>query len=127
MTASLYKLYERKAGFIKVLLIGYIGAIGVATLSDCVFPFFGESILGVAIPAHADLHEHDEAPVHNHEQEQDTRHEHSSESETGGKIYSIRRQLHLSRIGIWSILPHCWGFSLHISDREPDSRTLDMF
>ena len=46
VTASLYKLYEKKAGFVKVLLIGYIGAIGVATLSDCILPFFGESIFG---------------------------------------------------------------------------------
>jgi len=64
VTASLYKLYEGKASIVKILLVGYIGSIGIATLSDCVLPFFGESILGVAIPVHADLHEHDEAPGH---------------------------------------------------------------
>lgn len=62
VTASLFRLYERKASFLKVMIIGYIGAVGVATLSDCVLPFFGESLLGVAVPAHADLHEDEEGP-----------------------------------------------------------------
>ena len=72
VTTSLYKLYEGKAHIVKILLVGYFGSIGVATLSDCVLPFFGESILGVAIPVHADLHEHDSAAGHDNEVEQDT-------------------------------------------------------
>src|SRR4030042_6510153 len=71
VTASLYKLYEGKVSLVKILLVGYFGSIGVATLSDCVLPFFGESILGVAIPVHADLHEHDAAAGHENEVEQD--------------------------------------------------------
>jgi hypothetical protein len=59
VTASLFRLHEKKKGFLVVLLVGYFGAIGVATLSDCVLPFFGETMLGVAIPTHA--HEHSEA------------------------------------------------------------------
>jgi hypothetical protein len=59
VTASLFRLHEKKMGFLVVLLVGYFGSIGVATLSDCVLPFFGESMLGVAIPTHA--HEQDEA------------------------------------------------------------------
>jgi hypothetical protein len=72
VTASLFRLHERKTGFLVILVVGYIGAIGTATLSDCVLPYFGESMLGVAIPTHAAEHadpaapgeidEHDSAP-----------------------------------------------------------------
>jgi hypothetical protein len=111
VTASLYKLYEGKAGFVKILIVGYVGSIGVATLSDCVLPFFGESILGVTIPVHADVHEHDEASNHSHEVEQDShsldedvQHEHTSESETGEKKHSIRKRLHLGFIEDWYLV-----------------------
>jgi hypothetical protein len=56
VTASLFRLHEKTKGFIIVLLIGYFGSIGVATLSDSIIPFFGESILGVAIPTEAQVH-----------------------------------------------------------------------
>jgi hypothetical protein len=58
VTASLFRLYEKRMSFLVVLLIGYVGAVGVATLSDCILPFFGESILGVAVPAHGAEHSH---------------------------------------------------------------------
>ena len=111
VTASLFKLYESKASFVKVLLVGYIGSIGVATLSDCVLPFFGESILGVAIPVHADLHEHDSAVGHGNELGQDThnhdeqiQHEDGSESELGRKTPGIRARLHLGFIEDWYLV-----------------------
>ncbi len=71
VTAALFRLHDKKASVLKIVVIGYLGAIGVATVSDCVLPFFGESLLGVAIPTHADLHQHehahgDEAPAHDH-------------------------------------------------------------
>jgi len=94
VTASLYKLYVKKAGFLRILIIGYIGAVGVATLSDCVLPFFGESILGVAIPVHADLHEHDEYVDH----------EHDSESELSQESHSIRARLHLGFVEDWYLV-----------------------
>ena len=111
VTASLYKLYESKAGFLKILIVGYIGAIGVATLSDCVLPFFGESFLGVAIPVHADLHEHDEEPSLDNEVKQDAHGhdehvhlENGSESELSQKIHSIRARLHLGFIEDWYLV-----------------------
>ena len=111
VTASLYKLYEGKAGLIKILIVGYFGAIGVATLSDCVLPFFGESILGVAIPVHADLHEHDEATGHDDEVGQDA-HDHDeqvhvedgSELEMSEKAPGIRARLHLGFIEDWYLV-----------------------
>jgi hypothetical protein len=58
VTASLFKLHESRKSFWVVLIIGYIGAVGVATLSDSILPYLGESFLGVAVPTHASLHEH---------------------------------------------------------------------
>ena len=58
VTSALFTLYKKKTSFIAVLIVGYVGAIGVATLSDCVLPFFGESILGVAVPVHSHSDEH---------------------------------------------------------------------
>ena len=67
VTASLFRLYEGKRGFLAILLVGYFGALGIATLSDCVLPFFGESILGVAVPVHG--HDHEATADHEHESE----------------------------------------------------------
>jgi hypothetical protein len=65
VTASLFKLHEKGRGIVAVLVVGYIGSVGVATLSDSVLPFFGENLLGVAVPTEARVHEmaggHDEA------------------------------------------------------------------
>jgi hypothetical protein len=107
VTASLFKLYKKKAGFLSVLLVGYFGAIGVATLSDCILPFFGESILGVAIPVHADLHSHDETDGHDHEELEDAHnhdegeeHVHAQETESP----HIRARLHLGFIEDWYLV-----------------------
>jgi ABC-type transport system involved in cytochrome c biogenesis permease subunit len=56
VTASLFSIYEKKKSFLTILMIGYIGSIGTATLSDSIIPFYGESILGVAIPTEAEVH-----------------------------------------------------------------------
>ena len=59
VTAALFEIHRRAKNFVLILIVGIVGSIGVATLSDCIIPFFGEEILGVAIPKHADLHVHD--------------------------------------------------------------------
>lgn len=102
VTASLYKLYEGKVGIVKILLVGYIGSIGIATLSDCVLPFFGESMLGVAIPVHADMHEHDEVPGHSNDE--NIHHENGSESESSEGTPGIRARLHLGFIEDWYLV-----------------------
>ncbi len=58
VTASLYRLHEKGKRFLIVLLVGYIGAVGTATLSDCVLPYFGEGLLGVSVPTEAKVHGH---------------------------------------------------------------------
>jgi len=76
VTASLFALYQKKRNFLAILLVGYVGAVGVATLSDCVLPFFGESILGVAIPVHG----HSQEAAAEHEREAEA--EHATEAQT---------------------------------------------
>lgn len=86
VTASLFKLHEKRLGFLVVLVVGYVGAIGVATLSDSILPFLGENFLGVAVPTHASLHEHGDSsePAAVHEDE----HEHEADVHGHGpRIY----------------------------------------
>ena len=90
VTASLFKLHEKKRNFLTVLVIGYVGAIGVATLSDSILPYLGEDFLGVAVPTHGSLHEHEgEAePEAVHDQEGDHDHAaHAHEHEGEPRIY----------------------------------------
>lgn len=45
VTASMYKLHKEKTEFWKMILIGYIGSVGIATLSDSIIPYIGEFLL----------------------------------------------------------------------------------
>lgn len=81
VTAALFEIHRKASNFLLICVIGYVGSIGVATLSDCILPYFGQSILGAAIPTHAALHSdeaHDEhaavvVPEHNTDIEHDHR------------------------------------------------------
>lgn len=58
VTAALYKNYRGKprhsrTGMLMVVLVGYFGSIGIATLSDCLVPYWGELLLGME---HAHAH-----------------------------------------------------------------------
>jgi len=77
VTAALFENHRKAKNFFVILIIGVVGSIGVATLSDCILPFFGETILGAAIPAHSAMHE-EEAESHTVDQDHDI-HEHSEE------------------------------------------------
>ncbi len=52
VTASIYRNYRARAkhnrtGALAVIAIGYFGSIGIATLSDCLIPHWGELLLGM--------------------------------------------------------------------------------
>ncbi|UCD48852.1 MAG: hypothetical protein JSW27_15105 [Phycisphaerales bacterium] len=120
VTASLFKLYDKKASLLKIVVIGYLGAIGVATVSDCVLPFFGETILGVAVPTHGALHEHEGAHEHNaeapidthtpyveldeHDHEAESHEAHAAEDEPEAETESLRDRLHLGFIEDWYLV-----------------------
>lgn len=98
VTASLFKIYENRVSLLKLAVIGYLGAVGVATLSDCILPFFGESILGVAVPSHADLHGHgQEVGAHDHETAE-------QETHSDGAGGAGRPRLHLGFIEDWYVV-----------------------
>jgi len=65
ITSSLFRLHEKTRGFLVVMIVGYVGSIGVATLSDSILPYFGEEIMGVIVPTEATVHgsEHHEEHV----------------------------------------------------------------
>jgi len=45
VTASMYKMYTKKVNPLVLILIGYIGSVGIATLSDSIIPYIGELLL----------------------------------------------------------------------------------
>ena len=58
VTASMYRNYKcsvdrHRCSIPALLAIGYVGSIGIATLSDSVIPFLGEKLLGMP---HAEPH-----------------------------------------------------------------------
>lgn len=78
VTAALFEIHRKAKNFFLILTVGIIGSIGIATLSDSIVPFFGEEILGVSIPTHADLHEDKEEIAHDESCEHHDHNHHSS-------------------------------------------------
>jgi len=52
VTAAMFKLHVKKANFLVVLIIGYIGSLGIATISDSIIPYVGEVLLGLQAHSH---------------------------------------------------------------------------
>jgi len=46
VTAGMYRLHG-KGGLGTTVLVGYLGSVGIATLSDSIIPYFGECLLGL--------------------------------------------------------------------------------
>ena len=56
VTASMFELHTKKRNFAIILLVGILGSIGIATLSDSLIPYVGELLLGIHIEGHAHGH-----------------------------------------------------------------------
>jgi len=103
VTAALYKLHRPKSPFLLILIIGYFGSVGVATLSDCILPYLGEQVLGLEIPSHEALHSHGSAEEHTgHEEHDQGAAEPSSGSEKEDHNHKI--ELHLGFIEEWYLV-----------------------
>lgn len=83
VTASMFKLHGAKKRFLLVLLVGYFGSVGIATLSDIVIPHVGTQVLGLHLPAHLELYHEQagsESTEHDHDEhllgQEDERREH---------------------------------------------------
>ncbi len=62
VTTAMYRRY----GGVKIwaaILIGYIGSVGIATLSDAVIPYLGGTLLGVKMEFHIPFIETEKMPV----------------------------------------------------------------
>lgn len=89
VTASLFRIHENKNKILQIVIIGFIGSIGVATLSDSIVPYIGEKLLGLDIPKHSDLHvvhENNESDDqshagHDHDEDHDDKHAHQTHAD----------------------------------------------
>jgi len=52
VTTSMFELHTPKKRLVVILLIGFFGSIGVATLSDSLIPYIGEFLLGMQVHVH---------------------------------------------------------------------------
>lgn len=109
VTAALFKLHRKAVSFIIILLVGFFGSIGIATLSDSILPFFGETILGAAIPTHAALHEHtrEDAPLHDEAEvarEEVASHEHEAPALHEHEHETAHPRLHIGFIEEWYLV-----------------------
>ncbi len=52
VTASIFQLHTKRPKFFIVLLIGYVGSIGIATVSDSLIPYVGELLLSLHAHTH---------------------------------------------------------------------------
>lgn len=52
VTSSMFELHTKKTNFLVVSIIGYVGSIGVATVSDSLIPYLGEVLLGLHAHSH---------------------------------------------------------------------------
>lgn len=100
VTASMFKLHAARKNFALVLLVGYFGSIGVATLSDILIPHVGTKLLGLDVPTHEEVFHHeagseDEGTTAGHEHDAHPGGEEAEHSEDG---------LHLSFIEDWYIV-----------------------
>ena len=59
VTASIFELHAAKKRFLLVLVVGYFGSVGIATLGDVVIPHIGAHLLDLNVPTHAQLHHHE--------------------------------------------------------------------
>lgn len=57
VTTSIFQHYAHKRNLITIFLIGFLGSIGIGTLSDSLIPYIGELSLGMHIELHAHEHE----------------------------------------------------------------------
>jgi hypothetical protein len=96
VTASMFKLHAAKKNFLLVLVVGYFGSVGVATLSDIVIPHIGTRVLGLHVPAHLELY-HEQAGSENGDHDHD-------EHILGQEDEDREHHIHLGFIEEWYVV-----------------------
>ncbi|MCF7954281.1 MAG: hypothetical protein K9M75_00625 [Phycisphaerae bacterium] len=129
VTASLFRIHENKKNILLIIVIGYVGSIGVATLSDCIIPYIGEKLLGLDIPTHANMHvetEHTEPDAH-------AGHDHNAHADDGSGHTELAKEhdhgshsehgLHLGFIEDWYIVNPAAALGILIAFLLPRTKT----
>ncbi|MDH4238695.1 MAG: hypothetical protein OEW48_03945 [Phycisphaerae bacterium] len=60
VTASMFRLHSEKKRFVLVLVVGFFGSVGIATLSDIIIPHIGAELMGLDVPTHGDVYHAEE-------------------------------------------------------------------
>lgn len=99
VTASMFGLHAARRRFVLMLLVGYFGSVGIATLSDIIIPHASASLLGLNVPTHAEFHQlgstDTDTDLHEHEQDYKNLNEESENQ---------RRKIHLGFIEEWYLV-----------------------
>jgi len=101
VTASMFKLHAAKKRLLLVLVVGYLGSVGIATLSDVVIPHIGVHLLGLDVPTHAELQHHEGASAN--KEAAATEHEKGGHAHNQG-IEHHEHKIHLGFIEEWYII-----------------------
>lgn len=95
VTTSIFQHYARKQKLITIFLIGFLGSIGIGTLSDSLIPYIGELSLGMHIETHTHGHAgHEEHAEHS---------EHEENGEHSGHT-NFAEEAHIGFIEGWYIV-----------------------
>ena len=72
VTTTIFKLHSIKKNLLIMILVGYFGSVGVATLSDIIIPHIGAHLFELDIPTESKIHQME----HKHTDAADAAHEH---------------------------------------------------
>lgn len=92
VTAAMFRLHTRRKQLMLIFIVGYVGSIGIATVSDVLIPHAGSHLLKMDIPSHAEVYHSHTGVTDEQESLTDKEHHH-----TGGKM-------HLGFIEEWYIV-----------------------
>jgi hypothetical protein len=101
VTASMFELHAAKKRFLLVLVVGYFGSVGIATLSDVVIPHIGTHLLRLDVPTHAQLHRHEITSTNKEKTAAVDEHGERADSQ---EIEHHERKIHLGFIEEWYIV-----------------------
>ncbi len=101
VTASMFELHAAKKRFLLVLVVGYFGSVGIATLSDAVIPHIGAHLLDLNVPTHAQLHHHETTSTN--KEITTTAYEKAGRADSQ-EIEHHERKIHLGFIEEWYIV-----------------------
>jgi len=102
VTTAMYKLHSRKPHLFIVFLIGYLGSVGIATLSDSLIPYAGEKLLALkGFTAHGPAGPGPETAADAENKSTNEEHEHA-EGAGGEHQHSVK--VHIGFIEEWYIV-----------------------